>query len=85
MDPEPELEGEVSDKYREGRGRAGEEEEDEDSYIRDVAAMWGHVDLIQAWLPHHLHEPGKITEYVLFPAAMYGQLEVLSMALRHGE
>ena len=60
------------------------EAEDKDSYIRDVAAMWGHLDLIEAWLPHQRHDPAKVTEYVLFPAAMYGQLEVLNLALRHG-
>ncbi len=61
------------------------EAEDEDSYIRDVAAMWGHLDLIGAWLPHHRHDPAKVTEYVLFPSAMYGQLEVLNLALTCGK
>ena len=59
--------------------------EDEDSYIRDVAAMWGHLDLIEAWLPHHRQDKAKVTDYVLFPSAMYGQLEVLNLALRYGK
>ena len=61
------------------------EAEDKDSYIRDVAAVWGHLDLIEAWLPHHCHDKAKVNEYVLFPSAMYGQLEVLNHALRYGE
>lgn len=60
-------------------------EEDEDSYIRDVASVWGHYDLVQAWLPHHSHEKAKVTDYVIFPSAMYGQLEVLKLALPLGE
>jgi hypothetical protein len=56
-------------------------DEDEDSYIRDLASVWGHCDLVQAWLPHHHHEPAKITDYVLFPSVMYGQLGVMRLAL----
>ena len=61
------------------------EAEDKDSYIRDVAAVWGHLDLIEAWLPHHQHDQAKVTDYILFPSAMYGQLEVLKLALRYGK
>ena len=59
-------------------------EEDEDSYIRDVASVWGRLDLIKDWLPHHKGDRAKITDYVLFPAAMYGQLDVLRLALPEG-
>ena len=93
MDPELQAELEAAASRGGGGGCSverrepgkDEEQEDEDSYIRDVAAMWGHLDLIEPWLPHHRHEPAKVTEYVLFPAAMYGQLEVLKLALRDGE
>lgn len=61
-----------------------EEAEDQDSYIRDVAAVWGHLDLIEPWLPLNRHDRAKVTDYVLFPSAMYGQLEVLKLALRYG-
>lgn len=58
--------------------------EDQDSYIRDVASVWGRLDLVRDWLPHHQGHPPKITDYVLFPSAMYGQLKVLKLALPHG-
>ena len=63
----------------------GETEEDPDSYIRTLAAPWGHLDLIKEWMEHHKHERERVTELVLFPAAMYGQLEVLEYALPFGE
>ena len=56
---------------------------DPDDYIR-TAVTYGRLDLVQEWLPHHLQYPERITELVLFPAAMYGQLEVLGCALQHG-
>lgn len=60
-------------------------DEDPDFYVRTLAATWGHLDLVQDWLQHHTHEPGKVTENVLFPAAMYGQLEVLDLAIPFGK
>ena len=60
-------------------------DEDPDFYVRTLAATWGHLDLVRDWLQHHEHEPGKVTENVLFPAAMYGQLEVLGHAIPFGE
>ena len=81
MDSDEEFRGEGSKADLE----KSQEGEDEDGYIRDVAAMWGHLDLIEPWLPHHRHNRAKVTDYVLFPAAMYGQLEVLKMALEYGE
>ena len=63
----------------------GDPEEDPDFYISTLAAPWGHLDLIQDWLKIHGSEPGKVTEKVLFPAAMYGQLEVLEVAIPYGE
>lgn len=57
---------------------------DPNDYIRLVASTWGHLDLIEEWLPHHVDNPAMISEYVLFPSAMYGQLELLKMALRYG-
>lgn len=62
-----------------------DEDEDPDFYIRTIASTWGHLDLIGDWLPHHRHEPDKITHNVLFPAAMYGQLNVLKLAWKDGE
>ena len=69
---------------QDSRGRE-ELEEDEDSYIRDVASVWGRLDLVEAWLPHHRDNGDKITDYVLFPSAMYGQLSVLKSALSDGK
>ncbi len=65
--------------------RPDEPKEDPDFYIRTIAATWGHLDLIKEWIPHHLEDRAKITDHVLIPAAMYGQLEVLKLALKHGE
>ena len=62
-----------------------EEEGDPDIYIRTIASTWGHIDLIKDWLPHHRHEPDRVTYNVLFPAAMYGLLDVLQLALKYGE
>ncbi len=59
-------------------------EEDPDFYV-PTAATWGHLDLIRDWLPLQDDNPSKVTELVLFPAAMYGQLEVLVHALPYGE
>ena len=61
-----------------------EPKEDPDFYIRTIAATWGHLDLIKEWIPHHRDDPAKITDHVLIPAAMYGQLEVLEFALEQG-
>ena len=65
-------------------GRPDEPKEDPDFYIRTIAATWGHLDLIKEWIPHHLEDRAKITDHVLIPAAMYGQLEVLKLGLEHG-
>ena len=62
-----------------------EKEDDPDGYIRTIASTWGHVDLIKEWLPHHQGDPAKITDNVLIPAAMYGQLEILKMAIEYGK
>ena len=59
--------------------------EDPDFYIRNIAAIWGLLDLIKDWIPHHIHEKGKVTDHVLFPAALYGQLQVVQYALKYGE
>lgn len=58
-----------------------------DMYIRTLASTWGHLDLIRNWMQHHMHEQdrAKVTELVLFPAAMYGQLEILQYAIGFGE
>ena len=61
------------------------EGEDPDSYIRTIASTWGHTDLVGEWLPHHRDNPSKITDNVLIPAAMYGQLEVLKLGLEFGK
>lgn len=76
----------VAVRMAEGRvPRPNEPKEDPDFYIRTIAATWGHLDLIKEWIPHHLEDRAKITDHVLIPAAMYGQLEVLKLALKHGE
>ena len=63
---------------------SGEPTEDPDFYIRTIAATWGHLDLVKEWIPHHREDPAKITDQVLIPAAMYGQLELLKFALEFG-
>ena len=70
----------------ESKDRSKEEgEENPDFYIRTIASTWGHTDLIKDWLPHHRHEPDVVTQNVLFPASMYGVLDVLKLALEDGE
>ena len=60
-------------------------DENPDFYVRTLAATWGHLDLIRDWVQLHEDEPGKVTENVLFPSAMYGQLEVLNFAIPFGK
>ena len=57
---------------------------DPDDYIR-TAVTYGRLDLVQDWLPHHRDDPGRVSELVLFPSAMFGQLELLSFGLEYGE
>ena len=66
------------------RTDSSEPKEDPDFYIRTIASTWGHLDLIKEWIPHHRDDRAKITDHVLIPAAMYGQLEVLKFALKDG-
>lgn len=61
-----------------------EDDFDPDDYIR-TAVTYGRLDLVKDWLPHHRDDPHRVSELVLFPAAMFGQLELLSLALEFGE
>ena len=56
----------------------------EEDYIR-TAVTYGRLDLVKDWLPHHRGDPHRVSELVLFPAAMFGQLELLSSGLDYGE
>ena len=56
---------------------------DPDGYIR-TAVTYGRLDLIKDWAPHQREHPERVSEVVLCPAAMYGQLEVLEFALDYG-
>ena len=62
----------------------GEENFDPDDYIR-TAVFYGRLDVVKDWLPHQRGDPGRVSELVLCPAAMYGQLEVLRCGLDYGE
>ena len=73
------MSGEKKDKSKDDM------DEDPDFYIRTIAATWGHLDLIRDWLPHHRHEPEVVAQNVLVPAAMFGQLDVLKLALNQGK
>ena len=61
-----------------------DEDFDPDDYIR-TAVTYGRLDLVKDWLPHHHGDPHRVSELVLFPAAMFGQLELLSCGLDYGE
>ena len=61
-----------------------EEGFDPDDYIR-TAVTYGRLDLVKDWLPHNRGAPHRVSELVLFPAAMFGQLEVLSCGLDYGK
>lgn len=65
-------------------GKSKEEDFDPDDYIR-TAVTYGRLDLVRDWLPHHRGDPHRISELVLFPAAMFGQLELLSCGLDYGK
>lgn len=61
-----------------------EDDFDPDDYIR-TAVTYGRLDVVKEWLPHHRDDPQRITQLVLFPAAMFGQFELLSFCLEYGE
>lgn len=66
----------------EARPAAADDDFDPDDYIR-TAVTYGRLDLVKDWLPHHLHDHQRVSELVLFPAAMFGQLELLEFCLQH--
>ena len=61
-----------------------EDDFDPDDYIR-TAVTYGRLDVVKEWLPHHRGGPRRVSELVLFPAAMFGQLELLQYCLDYGE
>ena len=61
-----------------------EDDFDPDDYIR-TAVTYGRLDVVKDWLPHHRDDYQRISQLVLFPAAMFGQLELLSFCLDYGE
>lgn len=64
--------------------RPADEDFDPDDYIR-TAVTYGRLDLVKDWLPHHRDDPDRVSELVLVPAAMFGQLELLSVGIDYGE
>ena len=75
----------MNDRMEKEDPRKPEEEGfDPDDYIR-TAVTYGRLDLVKDWLPHHRGDPHRVSELVLFPAAMFGQLEVLSCGLDYGK
>jgi Leucine-rich repeat (LRR) protein len=61
-----------------------EDDFDPDDYIR-TAVTYGRLDVVKDWLPHHRDDPQRISQLVLFPAAMFGQLELLIFCLDYGD
>ncbi len=63
-----------------------EPEEEDHSYIRTAVTL-GAADMISDWLSVETNQCNKalVTNMVLVPAAMYGQLAVLETALRYGK
>ena len=61
-----------------------DEDFDPDDYIR-TAVTYGRLDLVEDWVPHHQDHPDRVSELVLFPAAMFGQLELLGFGIDYGE
>lgn len=59
-------------------------EKEDYSYIRTAVTL-GNVDFIKDLVPHLVHDKATITNYILVPAAMYGQLELLECALHYGK
>ena len=60
-----------------------EDDFDPDDYIR-TAVTYGRLDVVEDWLPHHRNDRRRVSQLVLFPAAMFGQFELLSFCLDHG-
>ncbi len=62
-----------------------EQEEEDHSYIRTAVTLGG-ADMINDWLTVEDNRADKalVTDMVLVPAAMYGQLRVLETALQYG-
>lgn len=66
--------------------RARSPEPEDNAYIRTAVTL-GNVEIIQEWLhvEEHKKDASSITDLVLVPAAMYGQLGLLEHALEFGE
>lgn len=60
-------------------------EPEDNSYIRTAVTL-GNEGLITDWLQVSAHQQNKaeVTDMVLVPAAMYGQLSLLEQALEYG-
>lgn len=65
--------------------RRGSPEPEDHSYIRTAVTL-GAADMISDWLTVETNQANKglVTDMVLVPAAMYGQLRVLANALQYG-
>ncbi len=64
----------------------GSPEPEDISYTRTAVTL-GAAEVISDWLTVEAHQSNKaeVTDMVLVPAAMYGQLRLLEAALQYGE
>ena len=60
--------------------------DDDDSYV-STATFYAQEDVVSDWLKQSASRVGRkrVTELVLFPAALYGHLNILTLALPYGE
>eukprot|EP00731_Ephydatia_muelleri_P024118 Em0016g389a len=60
--------------------------DDDDSYV-STATFYAQEDVVSDWLKQSAERAGRkrVTELVLFPAALYGHLNILTLALPFGD
>ena len=60
--------------------------DDDDGYV-STATFYAQEDVVNDWLTQSARRvgPRRVTELVLFPAALYGHLNILTLALPFGE
>lgn len=59
-------------------------EKEDYSYIRTAVTL-GNTEIIHDQLPYIKLDRNIITNFILIPAAMYGQLELLNLVLEYGK
>jgi len=60
-------------------------EPEDHAYIRTAVTL-GNYEIIKDWLSVEEHQRNRamVTDLILVPAAMYGQLELIDCALKYG-